>query len=76
MTEASVFRNNRSQAVRLPKDVALPETVKRVEVIKVGAGRLIVPVDASWETFFDGPAASEDFMAPRDQPPAQEREPL
>ena len=51
MTETSVFRNNRSQAVRLPKDVALPDTVKRVEVIKVGAGRLIVPVDASWEAF-------------------------
>ena len=30
--ETTVFLSNRSQAVRLPKAVALPENVKRVEV--------------------------------------------
>ena len=34
--ETTVFLSNRSQAVRLPKAVALPENVKRVEVIAVG----------------------------------------
>lgn len=34
--ETSVFLSNRSQAVRLPEAVALPENVKRVEVIAVG----------------------------------------
>ena len=34
--ETTVFFSNRSQAVRLPKAVALPENVKRVEVIAVG----------------------------------------
>lgn len=39
--ETSVFLSNRSQAVRLPKAVALPENVKRVEVIAVGRTRII-----------------------------------
>ncbi len=34
--ETTVFLSNRSQAVRLPKAVALRENVKRVEVIAVG----------------------------------------
>ncbi|MEC6481664.1 toxin-antitoxin system antitoxin VapB, partial [Escherichia coli] len=34
--ETTVFLSNRSQVVRLPKAVALPENVKRVEVIAVG----------------------------------------
>ncbi len=39
--ETTVFLSNRSQAVRLPKAVALPENVKRVEVIAVGRTRII-----------------------------------
>jgi virulence-associated protein VagC len=38
MTRSTVFYNNKTQAVRLPKAVALPETVKRVEIIKQGCG--------------------------------------
>ena len=41
--ETTVFLSNRSQAVRLPKAVALPENVKRVEVIAVGRTRIITP---------------------------------
>ncbi len=32
MSFSSVFTNNRSQAVRLPADVRLPEGVKKVQV--------------------------------------------
>lgn len=32
----AVFQSNRSQAVRLPKAVALPDDVKRVEIVVVG----------------------------------------
>ena len=31
MEQASVFKSNKSQAVRLPKPVALPESVKKVD---------------------------------------------
>jgi antitoxin VapB len=63
--------------VRLPKAVAFPEGVHQVEIIRLGNSRLIVPVGRRWDEFFEnGPRASDDFMRERDQPPAQEREPL
>jgi antitoxin VapB len=76
MTKSTVFSNNKTQAVRLPKAVALPESVKRVEIIKQGRGRLIVPEGNTWDAFFDSLPASEDFLADRDQPDIQERESL
>ncbi len=74
MTRSTVFTTNRSQAVRLPKPVALPPGVRQVEVTKLGRSRLISPADQSWDAFFDGPGASGDFMAERRQLPAQKRE--
>jgi len=49
MERASVFRSNKSQAVRLPKPVALPDSVKKVDIIPLGCGRLIVPAGAAWK---------------------------
>ena len=74
--QGSVFKSNRSQAVRLPKDVAFPDHVKRVDVVVVGNARLLAPAGEAWETWFDGPGASEDFMSKRDQPTDQERKSL
>jgi len=74
MEQAAVFKTNRSQAVRLPKAVALPEDVKRVEIIAIGRTRIITPAGESWDSWFDGPTISADFMAERDQPAEQERE--
>jgi antitoxin VapB len=74
MARSTVFTTNRSQAVRLPKPVALPPSVRQVEVTKVGRSRLISPANQSWDAFFDGPTASDDFMAERHQPPAGKRE--
>jgi len=74
MEQASVFRSNRSQAVRLPKSVALPDSVKKVDVISMGAARLIVPAGSAWDSWFDAPGVSEDFMIDREQPPVQPRE--
>ena len=77
MTRSTVFKSNRSQAVRLPKPVAFPESVHQVEIIKIGQSRLISPVGKRWDDFFlDGPRAAADFMVERDQPTAEEREPL
>ena len=72
--QSTVFTTNKSQAVRLPKAVALPRSVKRVEIVKLGQARLIAPAGAVWDTFFDGPRASADFMAGRAQPAVQKRE--
>lgn len=71
MARSTVFTTNRSQAVRLPKPVALPASVRQVEITKIGRSRLITPADQSWDAFFDGPTASDDFMAR--QPPARKR---
>jgi len=77
MARSTVFVSNRSQAVRLPKAVAFPEGVHQVEIIKLGNSRLIVPIGRRWDEFFEsGPRVSDDFMSERDQPSAQEREPL
>lgn len=72
--ETTVFLSNRSQAVRLPKAVALPEDVKKVEIIAIGRTRIITPAGESWDSWFDGENVSADFMDIRDQPAMQERE--
>ncbi len=74
MARSTVFTTNKSQAIRLPKAVALPASVKQVDIIKIGQARLITPADAGWDTFFDNPAVTDDFMVERAQPAAQERE--
>jgi antitoxin VapB len=77
MTITSVFTNNRSQAVRLPADVRLPEGVKKVRVRARGVERIISPVGRTWDEFFlDGPPASEDFMTQRASQQQPEREAL
>ena len=70
--ETTVFLSNRSQAVRLPKAVALPEDVKKVEIIAIGRTRIITPAGESWDSWFDGENVSADFMDIRDQPAMQE----
>ena len=72
--ETTVFLRNRGQAVRLPKAVALPEDVKKVEIIAIGRTRIITPAGESWDSWFDGENVSADFMDIRDQPAMQERE--
>lgn len=76
MSQGSVFKSNRSQAVRLPKSVAFPDNVKKVDVIVLGNARLLAPAGGAWDSWFDGPGVSEDFMAERGQPADQERSPL
>lgn len=72
-----IFRTNRTQAVRLPKDVAFPEGVEDVEVLVVGETRLIAPKGRRWAGYFvDGPFAEADFLAERAQPGRQAREAL
>ena len=71
MVKTTLFNSNRSQAVRLPKDVAFPEGVRSVVILRDGRRRVIVPADSVWDDFFD---ASGVDLGERDQPQAQDRE--
>ena len=74
MEQGAVFLSNRSQAVRLPKALALPADVKRVDVVAVGRARIITPAGEAWDSWFDGEGVTADFMNVREQPVEQERE--
>lgn len=76
MATAKVFRNNRSQAVRIPKALEWPEDVKEVEVVQDGQSRIISPVDLVWDTWFAEATAGESFPEGREQPDEQGRPPL
>ncbi len=77
MTTSTVFTNNRTQAVRLPVELRLPEGVTRVDVRARGHERIISPVGQTWDSFFvNGPAVSDDFMAERASQHQTEREAL
>ena len=71
MSKTNLFQSNRTQAVRLPKDVAFPDGVKSVTILREGNRRVIVPSDAVWDDFFE--AAGLD-LGPRNQPAPQTRE--
>ena len=75
MTISTVFINNRTQAVRLPSELRLPENVKRVQVRAIGNERIIPPLDSTWDSFFlSGPQVSADFMPERASQEQSERE--
>jgi antitoxin VapB len=71
MTRTTLFQSNRTQAVRLPKDVAFPDGVKEVTILRDGARRIIVPSESVWDDFFDSPGID---IGEREQPPIQDRE--
>jgi antitoxin VapB len=75
MTFAKLFRNGRSQAVRLPREFRLPG--RRVRVRRVGSGVMLEPVVddlAAWFAAMDR-LSDEPFMPEgREQPPTPERE--
>lgn len=77
MSIGTVFVNNRTQAVRLPVDVRLPEGVHKVDIRVKGRERIIAPVGQTWDSFFlDGPRVSEDFLPERASQQQPEREAL
>ena len=73
MHTAKLFKNGRSQAVRLPKDYQFSGT--DVFVQKIGHSVIIFPKDKIWETFLHGLRGfTEDYLRDgREQPQMQER---
>lgn len=49
---ASLFRSNRNQAVRIPKDLEFPEGVKKVVISREGDKLVISPDTDFWDDFF------------------------
>jgi antitoxin VapB len=72
MHTAKVFRNGRSQAIRLPKEFRVD--ADEVYLKKTAEGFLVIPRDP-WEVFLEGAQElSDDFMIEgRRQPDVQKR---
>ncbi len=71
---AKVFMNNRSQAVRLPKEFQF--ATKEVFIRKVGEDVILSPRPTDWSSYLaSGPVASAEFMEGVEDLPVQEREP-
>ena len=76
MERVKVLKNSKSQAVRLPKPVSLPDAVKEVDIVCLGRSRLIAPAGEAWDSWFEGEGVTDDFMNERDQTGSQGREPF
>jgi antitoxin VapB len=71
MTTAKVFRNGRSQAIRLPKDFRVKTS--EVHLKKIPEGFLVLERDP-WEICLEAcQELSDGFMKQRVQPPQQRR---
>ncbi len=71
-----IFKSNKSQAIRLAKDIAFPDSIIDVEITAIGNKRIITPAGKSWDDWFDAKGVSSDFMTERKQPQDQLRDPL
>jgi antitoxin VapB len=75
MDTAKLFKNGRSQAVRLPKGYRFAGD--KVFIRKIGEVVLLIPEDNPWQPLFESlELFTDDFMVEREQPPAQTREGL
>jgi antitoxin VapB len=70
---AKIFMNNRSQAVRLPKEFQF--TTAEVFIRRQGEDVILSARPKDWSAYLSsGPIASSEFMEGIDDLPAQERE--
>jgi len=75
MRTAKLFRNGDSQAVRLPKEFRFEG--RQVLIKRVGTAVVLLPEGRAWDVLTESLRQfSADFMARRDQPVMQEREPV
>lgn len=73
METAKLFKNGKSQAVRLPKEYRFDGD--RVYIKRMGNTVTLLPYRASWDTLLDSLVLfSPDFMSERVQPSIQDRE--
>ena len=53
MSSSTLFKSNRTQAVRLPKAVAFPNSVHCVDIVKAGSSRIVTPKGQRWDDLFE-----------------------
>jgi antitoxin VapB len=71
---AKIFMNNRSQAVRLPKEFQF--NASEVFIRRQGNDLILSARPTDWSTYLaSGPIASKEFMEGIEDLPVQEREP-
>lgn len=72
MKTAKLFRNGRSQAVRLPREFRFAGD--SVFIRKSGRAVVLLPVSDSWDSWIDSLGKfSDDFMTERHQAAPQKR---
>jgi antitoxin VapB len=64
MRTVSIFRNNRNQAIRLPKEFEF-QGVTELAIEKQGDTILLRPVRPSWSSLLDEPRADAAFLSER-----------
>jgi antitoxin VapB len=75
METAKLFKNGKSQAVRLPKAFRLKG--KEVGITKVGNAVILFPIKTKWDALVESLGLfSSDFMDERNQPQLENRENL
>jgi len=75
MDIAKIFKNGRSQAVRLPKEYRFNDS--EVFVKKIDDIVILIPKDSAWKTFETSiKYFSDDFLSDRNQPKMQKRDDL
>ena len=72
-SQSKIFMNNRSQAVRLPKEFQFK--TQEVFIRKVGNDVVLSPRPLDWSSYLaEAPIASADFMKDIEDLPVQERD--
>jgi len=73
MNTAKLFKNGKSQAVRLPKEFKFEGS--EVYIKRIGQNVMLIPMNDPWGTLIDSlDKFSDDFMSQRTQPSLQGRE--
>lgn len=55
----ALFRSNRNQAVRIPRDMEFPEGIKEVIIRRVGKSLHLSPEDSLWLDYFAEPGVAD-----------------
>ena len=75
MNTAKLFKNGKSQAVRLPREFKFQGT--EVYIKRIGRNVMLIPKDDPWESLLSSlDEFSDDFMTDRLQPEVDKREKL
>jgi antitoxin VapB len=75
MKTAKLFKNGRSQAVRLPQEYRFPG--EEIYIKQYGDIVILIPKKSPWKSLMESlDEFSDDYMEDRAQPAPQKREPL